>query len=126
MRFLITLSILFSNSAAKACLFGGLSMEDLKSSQRFIVEEMEAVPFPREIIKAYIKNLGDFDDPSCKSSFVRERITDKKTGHNFAAYRSILDDCDGGNSYGAIVRGLEPKPQSVLATIEDSDIHCLK
>ena len=101
-------------------------MSEIRTSTRFYVEEDEAVPFPKVLIQSQGELLGEFQSQECHFAFRRERITDKKTGDIYSAFYSNEDDCDGGNSYGVIVKGLQPLPDKVVATIEDSDLYCSK
>lgn len=125
MRFIL-MSLMLWSASSQACLFDGLSMSGLEATGRFSIEEDESVNFPKILVQSQGELLGEFQSQECHFAFRRERITDKVTGDIYSAYYSNDDECDGGNSYGVIVKGLQPLPEKVVATIEDSDLYCAK
>lgn len=121
--FIIALSNI--NHARAQCLFDGMSLGHIEESPEFVVRNLGTVSFPRNLIKSQEKYIGDFQSGECEAAFTADEITQKSTGIVFTAYKSNDDECDGGNSYGVIVKGTAPEPANAIATIEDSDLWCL-
>jgi hypothetical protein len=59
---------------------------------------------------------------SCRKDLTLRKLKIKKTGEIFYALLTMRDECDGGNSFGALMSG---DLQTVVADIGDSFISCL-
>jgi hypothetical protein len=63
----------------------------------------------------------DFDYSECRDALVIQMVQSKDSGRNFSALLTAEDNCDGGNSYGALYN--EDRTQ-LLGEIRDSFIYC--
>ncbi|MBT3236792.1 MAG: hypothetical protein HN353_12620 [Bdellovibrionales bacterium] len=63
----------------------------------------------------------DFDYNECKNSLVIQKVQSKESGRIFSALLTVEDNCDGGNSYGALY---SENRQAILGDIRDSFIYC--
>ena len=121
---LLTLFLVGSQNTY-ACIFDGLSLTYVADSPDFKVEELGKVNFPGKLLLSQLDQIGELPAKECSKSFIAERITEKATGQVYTAFHSNDDECDGGNSYGVLVKGTEPRPENAVATIQDSDLWCL-
>ena len=109
---------LFTISVFANCTFEDLTKGDLTSLPRFEIKKTQTVAFESQLF-AQFKELGSFDELECES-LLKITYYDRLTKGKFKILSTLLDDCDGGNSYGLIL-----EDNKVLATIEDSEIYCL-
>ncbi len=114
--------LLFSTPFAKCCPFSGKTLEDLRQDSKYIVADTPSLAFPGILFKALSDRLGSFEN--C-NSVATARIVEWKANRLYTAYYTNDDACDGGNSYGVIVKGAGLNPGQSVATIEDSEISCL-
>jgi hypothetical protein len=110
---------------SEACPFEGMSVSSVEDSADFISSPSKWAPFPQPLYLKYESRLGGLPLSECKDAVIANSIQSKKTGKIYTAYYTNDDTCDGGNSYGMIVEGSDPRTDKVIATIEDSDIICL-
>ncbi|MFS4461057.1 hypothetical protein [Bdellovibrio sp. HCB2-146] len=114
----------YSNSYA--CPFEGMTLTSIEDSPDFTSTPSDWVSYPTRLFKGF-SNLLDMLSPSeCKEAVIANQITDNKTGIVYTAFYTNDDSCDGGNSYGMIVEGKEPRLSKAVASIQDSDIACVK
>jgi hypothetical protein len=111
---------------AEACPFEGMSIGGVDDSSDFISSESKWAPFPEPLYLKYESRLGGLPLNECKESVIANSIQVKKTGKIYTAFYTNDDSCDGGNSYGMIIEGTDPRVDKVIATIEDSDIVCVQ
>lgn len=119
----LILSIQYGNSA-QACRFEGLSLTSIQKNKEFRTENQGPVHFPRELIRSQVSALGEVNAKECLKGFWALKIVDLKNGETYTAFHSNWDECDGGNSFGVIVKGTQALPDQGVATIEDSDFWC--
>ena len=110
----------------EACPFEGMSIGGVDDSTEFISSESKWAPFPAPLYLKYEYRLGGLPLSECKEAVIANSIQVKKTGKIYTAFYTNDDTCDGGNSYGMIIEGTEPRTDKVIATIEDSDIICVQ
>lgn len=111
---------------SEACPFEGMSVSGVEDSTEFVSSESKWAPFPEPLYLKYESRLGGLPLSECKESVIANSIQVKKTGKLYTTFYTNDDTCDGGNSYGMIVEGQEARADKVIATIEDSDIICLR
>jgi len=108
-----------STAAAAPTTIEGMDLYDVTQDSRFAVSESIASGLPKTFL--IFEPLKDFTVKNgCKGAVVAQRIMVKSTGEIFTAYKTNEDRCDGGNSYGFVVRGLSIKKTTVAYLIEDS------
>ncbi len=86
-----------------------------------IFTNSKKVAFPKKLFHDR-KNqdlIGFLNEKDCHDAV--EKSTRKIAGKIYNAYFTVLDQCDGGNTYGLILQG-----SKVVATIGDSEIYCLE
>lgn len=125
MKTVIFLFIWLGFLKTEACPFQGLSVGAVEDSSEFVSSESKWAKFPETLYLKFKSRLGGLPISECKDSVITNTIDVKKTGKRYTAFYTNDDTCDGGNSYGMIVEGNEPRTEKVIATIEDSDIVCL-
>lgn len=115
------LGILFSAASFAACPFGGMYYYELKEDPRFSVTEESPASISRGLFWANFEFFRDFTKYECRGAYRSANVTEIATGEVFTYYRTILDECDGGNSAGVIVPLGRHK---AVAEIGDSEITC--
>lgn len=113
-------------SKSYACPFDGMTLTSIEDSSEFTSTASDWVSYPTGLFGGFTNLLGLLSPSECKEAVIANQITDKKTGKVYTAYYTNDDSCDGGNSYGMIVEGTEPLLNRAVASIQDSDISCVK
>ena len=126
MKTILFLFISWGFLKAEACPFEGVSLGSLQEQAEFTTTESQPTPFPETLYLRYQSRLGALPLSECHDAVVASQIRMKATGKIFTAFYTNDDSCDGGNSYGMIVEGLEARADRAVASIEDSDILCLE
>ena len=119
MIFLSTASIF-----ASTCELNGKALQTLKDDT-FDVEFSIKTPFPPKLMEILEKYFGKFSKEQCSNSIVAAKIVNTKNKDYYLAFYTNEDKCDGGNSYGIIIKGSDSEAANPVATIEDSYIDCL-
>lgn len=115
----------FLSSSAQGCVFNNHTLASLNKAPEFQVLKKIPSPFPEILFKRFIDRIGDFNLTECNDSVQQTMIRHKSTQQIYSLFSTTEDRCDGGNSYGVVVRGIHAQPEQAIATIEDSFIHCL-
>ena len=123
---MIPLILVIVSQQSLACTFDGLQLVDLTNSPKFQYSAELKYPFPQKLFGSFEEKLGTFDTKDCQNNVVKQTIKDKGSNITYTAFYTNEDDCDGGNSYGAIVKGTEPNEKNVVALIMDSFLMCLE
>ena len=126
MKTILFLFISWGFLKVEACPFQGMSVSAVEDSPDFISSESKWAPFPEPLYLKYESRLGGLPLSECKEAIIANSIQVKKTGKIYTAFYTNDDSCDGGNSYGMIIEGTDPRTDKVIATIEDSDIVCIQ
>ena len=118
---LILFSLLSLNS------FACPEMNDIDLSGYEVEEKYEVLSSGPIVLEEYefnqIPNFANdnFIYDECKESLTSKVLKSKISGKIYTAIITNDDDCDGGNSYGALF--YKPKKE-VLADINDGGIYC--
>ena len=113
--------LLFSYSVFAACPFGGMYYYELKDDPRFAVSPEVPGTISRALFWANYDFFKDFTKYDCRGAYRTSDVTHLETVETFTYFRTIKDECDGGNSVGVIV----PKGKhKAIAEISDSEIYC--
>jgi dimeric dUTPase (all-alpha-NTP-PPase superfamily) len=118
MKVLLATLITFSALASDVC--GTSSLWKLRNESNYKEVHASKVLFTEEEFNK-IPELNDgFEYEYCKDAIKRVDLKHKITGEFVSLFYTIEDNCDGGNSYGAVMND----DGEFFATIQDSDISC--
>jgi hypothetical protein len=118
--FVVT-GLLFSSVGFGACPFNGMYYYDLKQDPRFSVTTESPGQISRGLFWANEEFFRQFNKKGCRGAYRTADFTEVATGDVYTYYRTILDECDGGNAVGVVV----PKDRhKAIAEIGDSEIRC--
>lgn len=135
MQFILALVCLFSFSTANAHDFKEGTFHAIEQSSKYSVKTIFPYCAPcraqksqqhyRDLPKIFASfaQLKDFSQKYCKGKVAETMIRVKATGEVFTAYYTADDACDGGNSYGLIVKGRVPLTKQVVKLIQDGDLY---
>lgn len=122
--YLTSLVLLFSAQISLAtCPFEGLYIYELKDDPRFEVSAEEKATITRGLFWANEDFFRQFNKKGCRGAYRKADVTFLPTGESFTYYKTVLDECDGGNTVGVIVPQGRHK---ALAEIGDSEIRCYR
>lgn len=110
--------------AALPCPFEDLQLSELEGSLEFILGAERATSFPAALFNSFEQNLAKFDANECQDAIRIRPITHGPTSQRFFAVYTTQDGCDGGNTYGLILKSADLAAKNVVATIQDSFIFC--
>lgn len=95
---------------------------EVKQDPRFSVGTETRGTISRGIFWANEEFFRQFNTAGCRGAYRTADVTEVATGDVYTYYRTVLDECDGGNTVGVIV----PKGRhKAIAEIGDSEISCL-
>lgn len=127
MKIVLSLVMLFSFSAFGAtCDFEDKNLQSMKKDSNYELDFAVKIPFPPKILEIIEKYFGNFSEEKCQNSIVAAKIMKKQTREIYYAFYTNQTSCDGGNSYGIIVKEDDKTAAKPIATIEDLYIDCLK
>ncbi len=122
--FFVTMMIVFNSaiSFGNTCPFADGDFGDVISSPEFSTSKEVRSKIPKNVFWANRAFFSTFNSSSCKNAFVTSTFEQLATGDAFYYYRSVEDSCDGGNTYGIIIKAGKSK---AIATISDGYVECL-
>lgn len=110
---------------ASTCSFNGRSLSSLNQYKDYEVEFAVKAPFPPKLLETLEKYFGNFSEKNCKNAIVAAKIIYVPKKEIFYAFYTNQDSCDGGNSYGIVLKSGDMDATKPIATIEDSFVDCL-
>jgi hypothetical protein len=124
MKYFIIMTIVFNSalSFAKTCPFADGEFGEVITTPEFSTTEEVRSKIPKNVFWANRDFFSGFNSQSCTNAFVTSEFEQLSTGDKFYYYRSVEDSCDGGNTYGIIIKDGESK---AIATISDGYVECL-
>lgn len=117
----LSLILLFSSAVQAACPFAGMYIYEIKTDARFAVSPETQGAITRDLFWANEEFFRQFQKPDCRGAYRTAHVVEWSTGALFTYYRTVLDECDGGNTAGIIVPYGKNK---AIAEIGDSEIRC--
>ncbi len=117
----LSISLLFSTVTQAACPFAGMYIYEVKTDTRFAVSPESQGTIGRDLFWANEEFFRQFQKPQCRGAYRTAHVVEWATGTLFTYYRTVLDECDGGNTVGIIVPYGKHK---AIAEIGDSEIRC--
>lgn len=114
----VTLTLL-SAQIASACEIDDINIANLRSSNLIKVSELLTSPPRVSMRAAFVQDLNQ-----CQHVRVIS-LRSKSSGQIYTAIASNEDHCDGGNTFGYVVKGASITTGSIIAMIQDSYIQCL-
>lgn len=116
-------TVLLSSATFAAGPFDGMYYYELKEDPRFNVSAESPGKISRGLFWANEEFFRQFNKKGCRGAYRTADVTEVATGDSFTYYRTVLDECDGGNSVGVVV----PKGRhKAIAEIGDSEIRCYR
>ncbi|MBX3019542.1 MAG: hypothetical protein KF767_16765 [Bdellovibrionaceae bacterium] len=125
MRFLFPLLLPLMVSTAFAqtpCAFDGWDLYALKNSTEFSVGPEKTARITHDLYWANEDFFRDFRHAGCRGAWRTATVTDNRDGEIYRYYRSVEDNCDGGNTNGVFLK--EDGSLRAIAIMNDSDIRC--
>lgn len=120
---LITLpQLAFGANAEKACAFEGWDLYSLKNSSEFAISQEVPAPITSELYWTNEFFFQDFRRVGCRGAWRTALVTDLRDGRIYRYYRTVEDNCDGGNTNGIFLE--EAVSLKAIAVMNDSDISC--
>ncbi len=123
MKVTIFILLFTLNARAGVCVFDDSEIGRL-NEEKFELDYHIKLPIPKNIVDVLNRFFGNFSAEDCRNAFTVTKIKDLATGDAFLAYYTNQDICDGGNSFGVIVKEKGGKIERPYALIEDSYIDC--
>jgi hypothetical protein len=123
-HFVLLFAIIMSStlSYANTCPFVDVEIGDVLESSDFLTTEENQSKIPQNVFWANRDFFSRFNSASCTNAFTTGTIEEVSTGNKYYYYRTIEDSCDGGNTFGIIIKAGESK---AMAAISDGFIECL-
>ncbi|OIQ20621.1 MAG: hypothetical protein BM556_01405 [Bacteriovorax sp. MedPE-SWde] len=118
MKALLITLITFSAIASDVC--GTSSLYKLRNESDYKEVHASKVLFTEKEFNKVPELNDGFEYESCKEAIKRVDLKHKVTGEFVSLFYTIEDECDGGNSYGAVMN----TDGEFFATIQDSYIEC--
>lgn len=118
----MVMTILMASSLSQAaCPFAGMYIYEIKTDARFSVSPETQGRITDDLFWANEAFFRQFQKPECRGAYRTAHVVEWATGHLFTYYRTVLDECDGGNTVGIIVPYGQHK---AVAEIGDSEVRC--
>lgn len=111
--------LMMSTGIAGACEIDDVDLANINSSKLTKVSEHLARPPQMPLNAQFIQDLK-----LCSHIRVITLIS-KNSGQLYTAIASNEDNCDGGNTFGYVVKGTSIQAGAIMAMIQDSYIQCL-
>lgn len=113
-------SVLFmSANITQACEIDDIDIANLRSSNLMKVSEHLARPPQMPLSMHFVQDLKQCNHVRLVT------LRSKSSGQIYTAIASNEDSCDGGNTFGYVVKGTSIHAGSLVAMIQDSYILCL-
>lgn len=118
------MTIIFGSllSFAKTCPFADGDFGDVITTEEFTATEEVPSKIPRDVFWANREFFSTFNSKACTNAFVTATFEQLSAGDKFYYFRSVEDSCDGGNTYGIIMKDGQSK---AIASISDGYVECL-
>lgn len=115
----LLVALLMSANIAMACEIDDIDIANLRPSNLTKVSEHLDRPPSMSQSAPFVQDLK-------QCNHVRViRLRSKSSGQIYTAIASNEDSCDGGNTFGYVVKGTSIQASSPIAMIQDSYIQCL-
>lgn len=111
--------LMMSISAATACEINDIDIANLRSSNLVKISEHLASPPQMSLGNQFVQDLKQCNQVRMIT------LKSKSSGQIYTAIASNEDSCDGGNTFGYVLKGTAILPSALVAMIQDSYIQCL-
>lgn len=107
---------------AAPCAFDGWDLYALKHTTEFSVSNELPARITHDLYWANEFFFRDFRRGGCRGAWRTALVIDNRDGRAYRYYRTVEDDCDGGNTNGVFLE--EAGSLKAIAVMNDSDIRC--